>query len=610
MSDPQIKSSSNKSNQYVSSFSSNQNSSSQQLIIQNKDAVVTLKDNLINISEIFEMIKNYSHNKNKHLKYPYIVYNKNNRDVFATESSSEEKKKIIPANKNNVKKNTVKKNVKKFFKEKKGKKINRKLSHNLINDKNGKKIEEMLLEETDNKKYSQKRKSCFLIKLKTKKNGENKQKSNHQININSDNNNMNENGNKKIEQNKDLSYNNIFMEFMSSNIIRSNLKDTNSIGNQNQINNIENTEDKKENNDINNNENIKETNKENNNDNVHSNNNNENVTDDINNLNNLNTLKKKLNINRKLLLSAKMNKNKSKNQTNPKKMDLMLKKINYQRSLSNKFYNENNLNKKKNYGNNSNYNNKNYNYKYNNKNYKYSYNNKTNRSNNNDYNNNRTFKSNNNDYNYNNRTFKSNNNDYNHITYKSNSNDYNEYNKSKISEVNRRKSLKNKNFFKFTKIYKPEIKTRFIKKSKSTNKLKFPVINSILDDIDGLCKSILSNKKPEKLKNYGIKYIPYNKHFGYEYWKENEIRKNLITPKTAKTRFENCFDINLNDKNSNSNIYFSAYNPYSLNWTKKIMESDYNNKKFSLFNEDRIIRKFSSLTRGKSELSYQNLIKK
>ena len=551
---------------------------SQQLSIPNNETIFNLKDNLININDIFETIKNDPQNKNKQLKYPYIAYNKKDKDVFATESSSEEKRRIIPIKKNNIKKISIKK-IKKVPKENKEKKLNRKLSDNKITSgKKEKKIEEMTLDETDNKQLLQRRKSCFLIKIKMKKKNENKQKynlqSNKQINVNSSkkkiiSNNDDDNKNKIIEKEKELSHKNISLECKSNSKIVDSSKNINNDQNQNKKSNIKNHENQLVKNDINNNENK---------DNNQSNNNNKNTIDDINKLNNLNNIKKKINLKRKLLSSAKMGKNKYKNKVNSKKMDLILKKINNQRSLSKKSYND--------YNGNNDY-----------------------KSVNNDYNSIKDFKSINNDYNSN-KDYKSVNNDFSNKDFKYFNNDYKDNIKYKKISFESLKNLKSKNILKFTKKYKPEIKKHFIKKSKSDNKLKFPVINSILDDIDGLCKSILSDKKPERLKNYGVNYKSYNKHFGYEYWKENEIRKKLFTPKTSNSRFENFLDVNLNDKQKSSFFFFNPYNPYSLNWTKKIIESDYNLKKLCLLKEDRKIRKLTSLTRDKSGLSYHSLLKK
>ena len=538
----------NKSNKSDSPISSNQNYNTQQSII-NDENVVNMKDNLININEIFEAIKDNSKNKNKQLKYPYIVYNKKDKDVFATESSSEEKQKIIPRKKNKFKTTTLKKKIKNTPKENKEKKLNKKLNDKkVINDKKEKKIEEILLDEIDIKPHLKKYKSCTLIQLKAEKENENKNKnkqktnpqSNQQINIISDNKKIiNDNEKKITEEEKNLSYKHIFKEFMSNDIIEPRSKEVNNVQNNILENDKINFEGKKENNDINNNKDNK--------DNNHSNNKNENDNlNNLNSLNNLDNIKRKQNLNRKLLLSAKMNKNKI--QINSKKMDMMLKKINYQRSLPKKIQNENH---------------------------------------------------------YNNKNYKSNNNK----KHKSNNNDFKDYKEPKKINIESLKNLKNKNFLKYAKKYKPEISTHYLKKSKSTNKLKFPVINSILDDIEGLCRSILSNKDPENFKNVGIKYIPYNKHFGYEYWKKNRLRKKLVIPKTTKNRFESNFDIYIKDKKRNHNINLNAYNPYSLNWTKKFIENDYNHKILNLFNEDMKIRKCSSLTRGKSAMSYQNSYK-
>ena len=59
---------------------------------------------------------------------------------------------------------------------------------------------------------------------------------------------------------------------------------------------------------------------------------------------------------------------------------------------------------------------------------------------------------------------------------------------------------------------------------KNTTKIKTNAINSILKDIKELSQSILTNriKRNKERKN---RTILYDKHFGYEYWRENEMRK-------------------------------------------------------------------------------------
>ena len=152
-----------------------------------------------------------------------------------------------------------------------------------------------------------------------------------------------------------------------------------------------------------------------------------------------------------------------------------------------------------------------------------------------------------------------------------------------------------------TTIYSNRINPKKIKSN-----LKSPAINSILKDIRDLSQSILTNriKKNSDKKN---RTIFYDKHFGYEYWKENELRKCL------------CYHSNSNKKNKSFRINFSpnkdpetfsqissnfswlfsknnfddipdyetdfsfgnknkSLNPYSINWTKNMIQNNYNMK--------------------------------
>ena len=137
-------------------------------------------------------------------------------------------------------------------------------------------------------------------------------------------------------------------------------------------------------------------------------------------------------------------------------------------------------------------------------------------------------------------------------------------------------------------------------------KFKSPAINSILLDIKELSQSILTNriKKHNDKKN---RTILYDKHFGYEYWKENEMRKylchNSTTNRNSKSFralynpykdwntfsvFPSSFSPLYNQRNGDdildyetdftSGINEKSTNPYSINWAKNIIQNSYNRK--------------------------------
>ena len=140
---------------------------------------------------------------------------------------------------------------------------------------------------------------------------------------------------------------------------------------------------------------------------------------------------------------------------------------------------------------------------------------------------------------------------------------------------------------------------------KIKSKLKSPAINSILKDIRDLSQSILTSrtKKNNEKKD---RTVLYDKHFGYEYWKENEIRKlcyhsnsnrknksfriNFSPNKDldtfsqmssnfswlfSKNNFDDLHDYETDFSSGNKN---KSLNPYSINWTKNVIQNNYNRK--------------------------------
>ena len=141
-------------------------------------------------------------------------------------------------------------------------------------------------------------------------------------------------------------------------------------------------------------------------------------------------------------------------------------------------------------------------------------------------------------------------------------------------------------------------------------RLKSPAINSILNDINSLSKLIIKKSNNKKKKEKQKNSVKYEKHFGYEYWKENIFRKSILHPlKTNKKGFSSFRSISStvapddnsllsnfssflnNNKNYNiNNPYFDFndnfsfninnddFNPYSINWTRKMLKNAYNKK--------------------------------
>jgi len=124
------------------------------------------------------------------------------------------------------------------------------------------------------------------------------------------------------------------------------------------------------------------------------------------------------------------------------------------------------------------------------------------------------------------------------------------------------------------------------------HRLKSPAINSILNDINNLSKSIIKRNKKEKK----VKDIQYDQNFGYEYWKENKFRESILHPLSSNKRGANSvrsinstiapddtFSICSSNfswllNNNYSYIKEDALNPYSVKWTKKVLQNSFNRK--------------------------------
>ena len=186
----------------------------------------------------------------------------------------------------------------------------------------------------------------------------------------------------------------------------------------------------------------------------------------------------------------------------------------------------------------------------------------------------------------------------------------------------KKKVTKNEPINKFTSKYKKYLldRNKMFKSKKTTStisinkynsidknksKLKSPAINSILKDISHLSQSVLTSrfKKSKDRKN---KTILYDKHFGFEYWKENEIMKQLCHNSTTNRKskgYRSFYSPNkdidvfskissnyswLTNKNNNVDdildcetdftlgIKENSMNPYSIKWTKSMIKNGYN----------------------------------
>ena len=142
-------------------------------------------------------------------------------------------------------------------------------------------------------------------------------------------------------------------------------------------------------------------------------------------------------------------------------------------------------------------------------------------------------------------------------------------------------------------------------------RLQSPAINSILNDINSLSKLIIKKSNNKKKKEKQKNSVKYEKHFGYEYWKENIFRRSILHPiATNKRKLSSFRSIsstvapddnsllsnfssflnNNNNKNFNNinnpysdfndnfsfNINNDDFNPYSINWTRKMLKNAYN----------------------------------
>ena len=205
--------------------------------------------------------------------------------------------------------------------------------------------------------------------------------------------------------------------------------------------------------------------------------------------------------------------------------------------------------------------------------------------------------------------------------------------------VEPKKEEKKKNVYSVKKKKKIIIK-RDLTNTKNDNKninnrLMSPAINSILNDIKTLSKKLMKKKTDKNIKNKNI--IKYEKHFGYEYWKDNEFRRKILQPLTYnKKRYSSHRSINStiapddnsilssnfswllkknNEKfineyndfedNFSFNLKKDYFNPYSLHWTKSILKNGYN-KKLKLKKRVTGIPHIELMPRTKSSFFYIN----
>ena len=184
--------------------------------------------------------------------------------------------------------------------------------------------------------------------------------------------------------------------------------------------------------------------------------------------------------------------------------------------------------------------------------------------------------------------------------------------KKKNSPINQKKKInkQKKNYFfnrNQTFIRKPTNPisiNRYNNIDKNKSKFKSPAINSILRDIKDLSQAILTNRI-EKHNNKKNRAILYDKHFGYEYWKENELRKYLCHKSTTNRKAKSFrafyspnkdpdafsvlssnFSWLYNQKSGDdipdyetdftSGIKDKTQNPYSIYWTKNMIQNSYN----------------------------------
>ena len=207
-----------------------------------------------------------------------------------------------------------------------------------------------------------------------------------------------------------------------------------------------------------------------------------------------------------------------------------------------------------------------------------------------------------------------------------------------VEEPKKEEKKKNIYFVKKPKnfVFKSITNTKNENKIINTNRLKSPAINSILNDIKTLSKKVMKKKNGKK-NNKNKNTIKYEKHFGYEYWKDNEFRKKVLQPLTSnKKRYSSHRSINSTiapEDNSilssnfswllkkNNEKYYNDYNdfednfsfnlkqdyfnPYSLHWTKSILKNAYN-KKLKLKKRISGIPQIELMARSKSSFFYIN----
>ena len=181
-------------------------------------------------------------------------------------------------------------------------------------------------------------------------------------------------------------------------------------------------------------------------------------------------------------------------------------------------------------------------------------------------------------------------------------------NAQKKKLLNQKNSFIHKNSVFKRKETKPININKYSIISQNKNKFKSQAINSILRDIKDLSQSLLTSKA-NKSKDKKNKTILYDKHFGYEYWKENELRKYLSHHSTTNRNTKNfkffyspkkeqenysmmsnnyswLYNKNnadeLNDYDTDFTLGFKErsqiQNPYSINWTKSLIQNSYNRK--------------------------------
>ena len=161
-----------------------------------------------------------------------------------------------------------------------------------------------------------------------------------------------------------------------------------------------------------------------------------------------------------------------------------------------------------------------------------------------------------------------------------------------------------------------------------SNRVNSPAINSILNDIKTLSKLVI---KKAKRKKSNSKKNKYEKHFGYEYWKENEFRKTYFHPMTLNKRRpssirsmsstlypddnysmlssnisngfkKNSENYNINDEyNYSFKINDNYFNPYSVYWTKNMLRNY--NRKIKLKKRISGIPKIELMSRSRSSAS-------